>query len=79
MEATDLDYYLLHGGLDQGFPLGISLMCGARIRAVIWGLGLEGLGNNREKKAGRERKDVPIKLKIPLVSLYNYLYTNAHS
>lgn len=31
------------------------------------------------KRAGRVRKDVPIMLKIPLVSSYTYLYTNAHS
>lgn len=36
-------------------------------------------GARTGRRAGRERKDVPTKLKIPLVSLYMYLCTNAHS
>lgn len=44
MEATNLDYYLLHGGLDQGFSLGISLMCWCQNKASYLNFGFGGTG-----------------------------------
>ena len=61
------------------FPLGIGITHSCQNKGSYLRLVLGGTGAITGRRAGRERKDVPTKLKIPLVSLYMYLYTNAHS